>query len=233
MSLPLSKARLLPPRRVIREEVADVIRNSILVGELPRGSRLDILAIAKDMSISQLPVREALIALSTEGLVRAEARRGYYVEELDRDDLLDHYEIYGKIAGVAAARATQTMSEEQIQALQDINDQLRAGTDAEEEEQLNQAFHRLINWAGGSRRLRSILRPLSHGMDVHFSTLIPGWQSSAADEHDAIITALRARDPEVVRAAMEQHLIVNGRKAADALDRAGFFANPKGDAPAP
>lgn len=229
MAISLSQARALPARRVLREEVADVIRNSILVGELPLGSRLDILAIANEMKVSQLPVREALIALSTEGLVRTEARRGYYVEQLDRTDVLDHYEIYGKISGVAAARAAASISTEQVDHLQRLNDQMRSSGDAGEQERLNYEIHRIINKVGGSRRLLSVLRPLAHGMDVRFGTIIPGWQTKAADEHDTIIAALRNRDAEGVRKAMEEHLIVNGRRAVDALDSAGFFNRTDGD----
>lgn len=213
----------------MREEVADVIRNAILVGELPRGSRLDILAIASDMSVSQLPVREALIALAAEGLVRTEARRGYYVETLNQSDVVDYYEIYGKIEGIAAARAAAVMTPAQLDELTEINAQMRASTDPAEQEALNQEFHRLINFIGGSRRLRSVLRPLSRGMDVHFGTIIPGWQANAADEHDTIIAALTTNNAEAARTAMEQHLIVNGHKAADALDRAGYFNTTDGD----
>lgn len=206
----------------MREEVADVIRNAILVGELPRGSRLDVLAIAGDMSVSQLPVREALIALTAEGLVRTEARRGYYVETIDRMDVLDYFEICGKIEGIAAARAAEVISPTQLDELRTANERMRSSLDPEEQEALNQEFHGMINLIGGSRRLRSVLRPMSRGMD-HFGNLIPDWHSDAADQHDAVLAALTDNNAEAARTAMEQHLIVNGRKAADALESAGYF----------
>lgn len=230
MGRSVTKTRL---GRVMREEVAHSIRSSILTGALPRGSRLDILAIAGEMGVSQLPVREALIALSSEGLVRSEPRRGYFVEEMDPIDVLDHYEIYGKISGVAAARAAATMSSQDIDDLAELNERMRTSKSADEQEDLNQEFHRRINRAGGSRRSRSVLRSLSRGMDVRFSTLIPAWQSAAADEHDLIITALRQHDDSGARGAMEQHLIVNGQRAVDALACAGFFTSPDGGEAAP
>ncbi|WP_309032758.1 GntR family transcriptional regulator [Streptomyces alfalfae] len=222
-----------PARRVLREDVADAIRNSIMVGELRRGSRLDVTGLAADLDVSQLPVREALIALAAEGLVRAVPRRGYYVEEIDPVDVLDHYEIYGKISGIAAARASGLMTDQDIDELQALNDRMRTVEDPALQEELNNEIHSRINRVGASRRLRSVLRPLSHGMDVRFGVIIPGWQNNAADEHDTIIAALRDRDAEAVRSAMEHHLSVNGQRAVDALTGAGFFvvSDEEGAAP--
>ncbi|MBM9624618.1 GntR family transcriptional regulator [Streptomyces zhihengii] len=222
-----------PARRVLREDVADAIRNGIMVGELRRGSRLDVTGLANDLDVSQLPVREALISLAAEGLVRAVPRRGYYVEELAPVDVLDHYEIYGKISGIAAARASRLLTDQDIDELQALNDRMRTVEDQGQQEELNNEIHSRINRAGSSRRLRSVLRPLAHGMDVRFGVIIPGWQANAADEHDAIIAALRARDTEAVRSAMEHHLSVNGQRAVDALTRAGFFVTHDEEGAAP
>ncbi|MDI2125074.1 GntR family transcriptional regulator [Yinghuangia seranimata] len=230
MSGHFSPRTRVPARRVLREDVADVIRNSIMVGELRRGSRLDVSGLAAELDVSQLPVREALIALAAEGLVRAEPRRGYYVEELAPVDVLDHYEIYGKISGIAVARASKLMTDQDIDDLQALNDRMRAAEDPQEQEALNNEIHGRINRVGASRRLRSVLLPLSHGMDVRFGVIIPGWQRNAANEHDAIIAALRVRDEDTARAAMEHHLVVNGQRAVDALTEAGFFQT--GDEPA-
>ena len=54
----------------LADEVADHIRDSILTGRLRPGTRIDQDAIARDMGVSRLPVREALISLDQEGLVR-------------------------------------------------------------------------------------------------------------------------------------------------------------------
>ncbi len=223
MTLRTPTASRAPARRVLREEVADAIRSHILVGELRRGSRLDIAALAEEFDVSQLPVREALIALATEGLVRVVPRRGYYVEELDPVDVLDHYELYGKISGMAAARASMVITDAQIDELEVLNQRMRTVKGSRRQEALNHEIHGMINKLGASRRLMSVIRPLSHGMDVRFGVLIPGWQSNAAEEHDLIITALRQRDSDEARLAMEYHLRINGERAVDALTRARFF----------
>ena len=89
----------------LADEVADHIRDSILTGRLRPGTRIDQDAIAKDMGVSRLPVREALISLDQEGLVRTLPRRGAYVERVQREDIADHYQLFGTVAGLAAARA--------------------------------------------------------------------------------------------------------------------------------
>ena len=62
--------------------------------------------------MSRLPVREALIELAHESLIDAVPRRGAFVARLDRADIVDHYRIFGLIAGLAASRAATALTEE-------------------------------------------------------------------------------------------------------------------------
>ena len=81
-----------PRRRNLAEDVSDHIRDGILTGRLRPGTRIDQDAIAQEFGVSRLPVREALIAWDQERLVRTIARRGAYVQRLERDDIADHYQ---------------------------------------------------------------------------------------------------------------------------------------------
>ncbi|WP_125611549.1 GntR family transcriptional regulator [Specibacter cremeus] len=211
-------------RKNLREEVAENLRNRILTGEIKPGIRIDLVAVAEEMGVSQLPVREALIALESEGLVKSYPRRGHYVQSLQPEDILDHYEIFGKVSGVAAARAAKALTEEQLHQLEAINEAMRATKDAGEQEERNFQFHKLINGAGSSHRLMSVLRMLSKSMSLRFSEAIPGWDEKAANEHDEILKALRAGDAEAARVAMENHLSVNGVRAVEALQGMHFFS---------
>ncbi|MDN4644202.1 GntR family transcriptional regulator [Arthrobacter sp. PsM3] len=224
----MTPAQYPPPRTVqrrrnLREEVAESLRNRILTGEFKPGSRIDLVAISDEWGVSQLPVREALIALEGEGLVMSYPRRGHFVQALRPEDIIDHYEIFGRVAGMAAARAAQILSSEQIHELETINEAMRAGKDPENQENYNFQFHKIINSTGSSHRLISVLRILSKTMSLRFSEIIPGWDEQAAEEHDEILEALRQGDPEAARTAMENHLSVNGVRAAEALQRVNFF----------
>lgn len=217
----------LKVRKNLREEVAERIRNRILSGELKPGIRIDLPAVAEEMGVSQLPVREALITLEGEGLVKSYPRRGHYVQALQPEDILDHYEIFGKVAGLAAARAARTLTDEQLAELESVNEAMRSSTDSAEQEELNFEFHRIINTSGSSLRLISVLRMLSKSMSLHFSEIIPAWEEQAVTEHEEILAALRQRNEDASRAAMEKHLSVNGVRAVDALRKMNFFTDPE------
>ena len=61
-------------------------------------------------------MREALIELAQESLIDAVPRRGAFVARLERADIIDHYRIFGLIAGLAASRAATSLTDEQLVA---------------------------------------------------------------------------------------------------------------------
>lgn len=215
-----------PPRRSnLAEEVCDHLRDAILTGRLRPGERIDQDAIAAELGMSRLPVREALIALDGEGLVRTVPRRGSYVERLTPGDITDHYQIFGHMAGLAASRAAARATDDDRARLRELQRQLRATTDPQQLERLNFEFHRVINAAGGSRRLNSLIRLLSRSLPTHFYEFVPDWHDQAHEQHDEIVAAIVARDPAAAQQAMERHLLAGARHAVQALRRQGFFAD--------
>ena len=86
--------------------------------------------------MSRLPVREALIELAQESLIDAVPRRGAFVARLERADIVDHYRIFGLIAGLAGSRAATSLSDEQLAHLRRIHESFVAATDPEDKAQL-------------------------------------------------------------------------------------------------
>ncbi len=215
-----------PPRRPnLAEEVSDHIRNAILTGRLRPGERIDQDAIATELGLSRLPVREALIALDGEGLVQTIPRRGSYVQRLTPGDIADHYQIFGHVAGLAASRAAARATDDDVALLRDLQASMVASTTPDELEKLNFDFHRLINSVGGSRRLNSLLRLLSRSLPAHFFEFVPGWSDQAHHQHEQILAAIAAKDPTAAQQAMERHLNASARNAVEALVRQGFFSD--------
>ncbi|MGP3536047.1 GntR family transcriptional regulator [Microbacterium sp. RD1] len=209
----------------LKQEVAQHVRDLILSGELRPGQRIDQDAVATDLGVSRLPVREALITLETEGLVEAIARRGVYVAQLERDDIRDHYAMYGQLSGIAAGRVATSGDAELLGQLEDIQRQMRATDDAHEHDRLNYAFHQAINRGGASRRLRSVLRLLSQNMPSAFfaQPVEWEWKETAIAEHDEILAALRAGDGDAASAGLVKHFRTTGDQAVRVLERQGFW----------
>ena len=213
----------------LADEVADHIRDAILTGRLRPGTRIDQDAIAKDMGVSRLPVREALISLDQEGLIRTLPRRGAYVERVQREDIADHYQLFGTVAGLAAARAVARLDDEGLARLEAVQNEMSHSDNPHEQERLNFEFHRIINTACGSRRISSLLKMLTRSLPMHYFEFVPEWPEQALHQHADIIEAFRRRDPAGAQRAMEQHLFASARHAVAALERLDFFQ----DAPPP
>ena len=84
-------------------------------------------AIAQDLGVSRIPVREALIVLEREGWVTNEMHRGAFINALDEQTVHDHYELFGLIYGFAAKRALARAGDDLPQQLGRNPDAVRAG----------------------------------------------------------------------------------------------------------
>src|SRR5271155_5581707 len=87
------------------EHIASHVRGLIFEGALRPGMRVPQDAIAQELGVSRIPVREALIMLEREGWVTIEMHRGAFINTLDRQSVVDHYDLFGLVYGFAAQRA--------------------------------------------------------------------------------------------------------------------------------
>jgi DNA-binding GntR family transcriptional regulator len=210
-------------RTNLKDVVADHIRNLIFSGQLRPGQKVDQDEIAEVLGVSKLPVREALIVLENEALVRGVPRRGVFVAPLTPDDLFDHYEIYGMVEGIAARRAAQNLSDAELEKLAEITAQMHQDDLPERQEKLNYEFHRAINIAGGTPKLLTVLHALSKTMPARFFEIAGGWAEVAGDQHRQIEAALRIRDGAAAEQAMYEHILSGGEYAVKMLRESGFW----------
>src|SRR5665213_1809643 len=114
------------------EHIAAHIRSLIFEGELRPGMRVPQDAVASDLGVSRIPVREALIVLEREGWITNEMHRGAFISALDEQAVHDHYELFGLIYGFAADRALARGAADLPQRLAGIQTSFaRAGTTEE------------------------------------------------------------------------------------------------------
>lgn len=214
-------------RQNLKQDVATHLRDQIFSGALKPGERIDQDGLADAVGVSRLPVREALIKLEAEGMVVNLPRRGAFVALLEPEDITDHFEMYGVLSGVAAARAASLGSAALVDDLNDISSLMRKATDPDEHDRLNFRFHQLINKAGSSRRLISVLRILSDNMPSHFFTSNNEWafRERAFAEHDQIVAAIKAGDAGGAASAITNHFRHVGEQAVHSLRSAGFWNN--------
>ena len=206
-------------------EVSDHIRSSIFSGVLKPGQRVPQDAIAAELGVSRLPVREALISLEADGLVASEPHRGVFVVPIRREDIEDHYRIYGMVQGLAASRAVHRITEPVLARLTELHEQMCASADPDVLHDLNWEFHSLINRTGGSRRLLSVLRQLSHNLPREVYELPPAASPEANKGHAKILAALSRGDAAAVDAANREHVELEGEHVVAVLRRDGVLAD--------
>jgi DNA-binding GntR family transcriptional regulator len=207
----------------LKDAAAAYLREQILTGRLVPGTKIDQDEISEELGMSRLPVREALIELAHESLIDAVPRRGAFVAHLDRADILDHYRIFGLIAGLAASRAATALTEEQLADLRGVHESFVAATDPDDKAYWNHEFHKVINQAGGSRRLVSVLGLLSRSLPVRYFKFVPQWADISAGHHARILQALEARDAHEAQRVVEHHLAESGDLAVEILQEMGYW----------
>lgn len=214
-------------RLQLNEEAAAYIRDLILSGRLNAGDQVPVDQVADELQISATPVREALVTLRAEGFLSLEPRRGFIVVPLRPDDVHDMWRVQALIAGDLAARAAERISDTALQEAFDIQgrmkDAYRHRADATVEE-LNFAFHRLINRSADSPKLSWMLRLTMRYVPERFFAEIEGWTDASLGDHTEILQALKAHDPERARTAMREHLEHAERLLLEHYERLGSAA---------
>jgi DNA-binding GntR family transcriptional regulator len=203
--------------------VALRLRQEIFRGKLRPNQKIDQDALAAELGISKLPVREALITLESEGLVENLPRRGCYVAPLTPDDIRDHYHLIGLVSGLAARRAASMMTDDVILTLRGLLERMAGTDDPSEQERLNFTFHQVINHVSGGRRLRSALELFTKTMPTDFFRFATGWSEAARDAHEQILRALADRDPDGSERAVLDHMRAGAEIAVAHLTTVGFW----------
>ena len=154
------RSDLGPRRQQLPDEVASYVRELIISGQMRPGTFLRMDRIAEAIGVSNTPVREGLLILSSEGFVSQVPRRGYVVAPFTRQDIRDLFWAQATLAGELAARAAKKISPEQVARAEDIMARYEVASEAKDEQglaDLGHAFHREINLAADSLRLANLL----------------------------------------------------------------------------
>jgi len=203
----------------VRERAARELRNRILTGALPAGSRIDLDAITTEFATSRTPVREALLELSFEGLVHVAPRSGITVIGISSKDVIDSFTILGVLTGQAAAWAAQRITPHELTALRELAAGVAARTGDDSIGEANWRFHQEIHRAAHSPRLLAQLRQAARVVPTNFLTLFPDHEKHSLDEHDELIDAIADHDAERARTVAERHVLEAGRSLAAWLDQ--------------
>ena len=214
-------------RRLLTQEVTDTIREMILMGTLAPESRFTQQELATDLGVSTMPIREALLKLTHDGLIAASPNRSYRVVRTTREDIEDVYWMHATLAGELAARACSRVDDVLLHELRGLLESSLAGAqDQAAMEAANWEFHRAINLAAGSPKLLLLLGTTLGFIPHGFYALISEWGEVSERGHARLLEAFEAHDPEAARSAAAEHV----HQAADLLVQhfsdTGYWTTP-------
>ncbi|WP_447757925.1 GntR family transcriptional regulator [Sphingopyxis fribergensis] len=203
--------------RNLSDQLVDLVRDRILSGVVSSEHAIRQDALAAELGVSKIPLREALARLEEEGLVRSQANRGFFVRSLSASEAEEVYELRIKLepeaTALAALHATaddHAHAIETLDTLDHVTDEHGDGVGA-----FNRAFHRALFRPCGQPITVSILERLQvlseRYVRVHLEPL--GRDERANEEHHQLLEAWLARDADKISVLVDAHI----RKTLDDL----------------
>ncbi len=196
----------------IADQIFEKLEKDILSGKYKRGELLSELRLSKELDVSRTPIREALLRLEQDNILK-ETGRGMEVIGISYEDMLDMYDIRFRLEGELARRAAASITDEQLAQMLELVELQRyyinkqGNSSSEHTKNLDSQFHELLYASAGSKAYADVLTRI-HKKMTKFRMASVSKQSRALqsnDEHMAIYRALSSRDPDAAAEAVLEH----------------------------
>jgi DNA-binding GntR family transcriptional regulator len=210
----------LKKHKTLREQIASSLRESIINGELPPGQKLTEPELAERLGISRTPIREAFRQLESEGFLTVIPRRGAVVATITAKEIQDFYDLKSLLEGYAARVAVEKITDEDVEKLIRINEQLADLAEKEHVEAFfkkNEEFHNCFLKLCGNEKLIEVRdNMVKRFLGYRMATLsLPGRLMDSVKQHSSIIRAFKRRDGRLVEAVVVEHALLGGDELAD------------------
>lgn len=193
------------------ERAYEFAKWAILNAVYPGGDVITEAGLAHEVGVSRTPVREALLRLQAEGLVRMEPRRGAVVAEFSVHDVEDVLEARALVENHTAAKsfANRASLLPQVEAAHQAMAKSRRERDTAAFTTWDREFHERIVDAAGNSVLSAVYRMLRERQTLFTSVIVRGRvdrMDAAIAEHERILDALRGDDVATFCAVVKDHL---------------------------
>lgn len=197
------------------DDAYDVIFRMLMRRQLEPGAKVSVDALARELGVSQTPVREAMSRLEVQGLLVRRHLVGYSAApQMDADRLRQLYDLRLLLEPHVAAEAARVMPADKIMELAELNANM-SGVSSDDVDRYPQfaewdsQFHDLIATGGGNDMIRDALK----GIHIHAHLFRSCYHATATTdanhEHVRILDAIRDRDPDMAAQAMRRHIIAS------------------------
>ncbi|GAA3848453.1 GntR family transcriptional regulator [Saccharothrix violaceirubra] len=191
-------------------QAVEILRELVLTGELPPGSRVNEVGIAQRLGISRGPLREAIRHLASEGLLVLVPHRGAHVPSADVSEVRALFELRTALECAAAELAASRRTDTDVIRLKAVCESSRQAHTAGDKfpYRLDLAFHQALLDAARSPRIAEQVRLVQQRVVLLRSGLRddPPHQHASLDDHDSLVVAVEAGDPTRAADVMRRHL---------------------------
>lgn len=200
--------------KTLREEIAIVLRNRILRGEIKQGERIKEADFAEEFGISRGPIREAFRQLEQEGLISYSARKGCTVKTISAKDSAESYILRASLENLAVKLCNGKFKEDTIDKLYNITEKMESYSEIEDlinVIECDQEFHELIIKEAGMSKLYEMWSTLNNSNAIIFYALYHTKYSpreQLADNHKILVDAIREGDCEEICKNIQEHYLI-------------------------
>lgn len=196
----------------LSEQAFHILKEEIATGKLKVGDPLPEEKISTQLGISRTPLRDALVKLENEGLIRTRSGKPAVVSGFSKQDSLNHLDMRRILEAENLERIIHKMDENSLKKLNGNIEQQKQAVDNGHHQlylELDSEFHILLTENNDNRLFHEMITRLSTGVDRAFLTLSNTIEVSLEDsfmEHKEILDALTVRDLSLAKEALLQHL---------------------------
>ncbi len=193
--------------------VVETLREKILNGAIKAGQPLRQAALAEELNVSRIPVREALLQLEAEGLVAFEPHKGATATELNIDQVDELFELRAMLEADLLAASIPNLTEEKLAEATDLLDKLNQSLGKENAantwSELNSNYHNCLYSGANRPQTQDLVNTLNKNADryIRMHLLWAGGISKAESEHNELLALCKQRNVEKAVALMKQHIL--------------------------
>ncbi len=195
----------------LRGRVFHKIREDILSGKYKNHEELKEVAIGNELGVSRTPVREAFRQLELEGLIQIIPNRGAYVTGITAKDVHDIYMIRSRLEGLCARLATEHITKEQLEEMEEnvyLAEFHAQKGHMEQIAELDSRFHNIMYESCDSKMLEHTLKDYhQYVWRVRKKSLKSARGAQSNSEHQEIMEAIKSGDADLAEQRANQHML--------------------------
>jgi DNA-binding GntR family transcriptional regulator len=205
--------------KTVKTALVELIRDEIIRGKLPPGTHLRLEELATQFNVSTMPIREALQALETEGIINVLPHKGAFVVQLSAEELVDIYEMRSTLESMATKIAVRKLNASNLQQMLEYLEKIDQINDIAQLTKLNADFHSTLYAVSQRSHLCEMITRLRyrthHYMYAFISLLNSENQDKSQKEHYLIYEACRSGRAEDASNLVYNHVLNVGMAIAE------------------